>query len=106
MKRSERECQCRLDLAVQKVRGGCPPSRDAQTDRTTRVAMVNGAEFVLAAEIEERFALHISMIASGILKREIGIVLVLPNEFDAVERPDCNLYSITMNQAPSQHSSL
>ncbi|MDP2357921.1 MAG: hypothetical protein Q8M31_17905 [Beijerinckiaceae bacterium] len=33
-----------------------------------------------AAEIEERFALHISIIATTILKRDIGIVLVLPNE--------------------------
>ena len=33
-----------------------------------------------AAEIEERFALHISIIATNILKREIGVVLVLPNE--------------------------
>jgi hypothetical protein len=35
---------------------------------------------VTAAEIEERFALHISIIATEILKREIGIVLILPNE--------------------------
>ncbi len=31
-----------------------------------------------AAEIEDNFALHIATIASGILKREIEIVLVLP----------------------------
>ena len=31
-----------------------------------------------AAEIEDTFALHISIIATGILKREVGIVLVLP----------------------------
>lgn len=35
---------------------------------------------VTAAEIEERFALHISIVASGILKREIAVVLVLPTE--------------------------
>jgi hypothetical protein len=31
-----------------------------------------------AAEMEEKFALHISIIASGILGRDIGIVMVLP----------------------------
>lgn len=31
-----------------------------------------------AAEIEDRYALHISIVASGILEREIGIVMVLP----------------------------
>jgi len=31
----------------------------------------------LAAEMEDRFALHISNAASDILKREIGIVMVL-----------------------------
>lgn len=31
-----------------------------------------------AAEIEDKYALHISIIASGILSREIGIVVVLP----------------------------
>src|SRR4030081_3338107 len=33
-----------------------------------------------AAEIEDRFSLHISIIATGILKHEIGIVLVLPKQ--------------------------
>ena len=33
-----------------------------------------------AAEMEDRFSLHISIIATGILKHEIGIVLVLPKQ--------------------------
>ena len=33
-----------------------------------------------AAEMEDSFALHISTVATEILKREIGIVLVLPRE--------------------------
>jgi hypothetical protein len=33
-----------------------------------------------AAEIEDSFALHISIIATEILKREIGIVMVLPKQ--------------------------
>jgi hypothetical protein len=33
-----------------------------------------------AAEMEDTFALHISIIATEILKREIGIVLVLPRQ--------------------------
>jgi hypothetical protein len=33
-----------------------------------------------AAEIEDMFALHISTIAAGILKREIPIVMVLPQK--------------------------
>jgi hypothetical protein len=33
-----------------------------------------------AAEMEEAFALHISIIATDILKREISIVLVLPKQ--------------------------
>jgi hypothetical protein len=32
----------------------------------------------LAAEIEDKYALHISIVATGILKKEIGIVMVLP----------------------------
>ncbi len=32
----------------------------------------------LAAEMEDKYALHISMVASDILKTEIGIVMVLP----------------------------
>jgi hypothetical protein len=31
-----------------------------------------------AAEMEDVFALHISIIATDVLKREVGIVLVLP----------------------------
>jgi hypothetical protein len=33
-----------------------------------------------AAEIEDNFALHISIVATAILEREIGIVLVLPKQ--------------------------
>jgi hypothetical protein len=33
-----------------------------------------------AAEIEDTLSLHISTIASGILKREIPIVMVLPQK--------------------------
>jgi hypothetical protein len=33
-----------------------------------------------AAEMEDTFALHISIIATEILKREVGIVLVLPRQ--------------------------
>lgn len=33
-----------------------------------------------AAEMEDDFALHISIVATDILKREIGIVLVLPKQ--------------------------
>jgi hypothetical protein len=33
-----------------------------------------------AAEIEDTFALHISIVATDILKREVGIVLVLPKQ--------------------------
>jgi hypothetical protein len=33
-----------------------------------------------AAEMEDDFALHISIIATKILKREVGIVLVLPKQ--------------------------
>lgn len=33
-----------------------------------------------AAEIEDTFALHISTIAAGILKREVPIVMVLPQK--------------------------
>ena len=33
-----------------------------------------------AAEMEDSFALHISIIATSILNREIGIVLVLPRQ--------------------------
>jgi hypothetical protein len=33
-----------------------------------------------AAEMEDSFALHISIIATDILQREVGIVLVLPQK--------------------------
>ena len=33
-----------------------------------------------AAEIEDNFSLHISIIATNILQREVGIVLVLPKQ--------------------------
>jgi hypothetical protein len=33
-----------------------------------------------AAEIEDNFALHISIVATDILKLEVGIVLVLPKQ--------------------------
>jgi hypothetical protein len=33
-----------------------------------------------AAEMEDNFALHISIIATDILRREVGIVLVLPKQ--------------------------
>jgi hypothetical protein len=33
-----------------------------------------------AAEMEDTFALHISIIATEILKRKVGIVLVLPKQ--------------------------
>lgn len=32
----------------------------------------------LAEEMEEKYSLHIATIASGILKRKVGIVMVLP----------------------------
>jgi hypothetical protein len=51
-----------------------------------------------AAEMEDRFSLHISIIATDILKHEIAIVLILPNSWHG-KRPMCNLYSITTNQA-------
>ena len=38
-----------------------------------------------AAEIEDRFALHISIIAADILKRDVAIVLVLPRPADAID---------------------
>jgi hypothetical protein len=34
----------------------------------------------LAADMEDRFALHISIVATGILKREIGVVIVMPKQ--------------------------
>jgi hypothetical protein len=33
-----------------------------------------------AVEIEDTFSLHISIVATDILKREVGIVLVLPKQ--------------------------
>jgi hypothetical protein len=34
----------------------------------------------IAAEIEDNFALYVSIIATNILRREVGIVLVLPKQ--------------------------
>jgi hypothetical protein len=42
------------------------------------ILYVYAKDEVTAAEIEDNFALHISIIATDILKREIDIVLVLP----------------------------
>jgi hypothetical protein len=36
-----------------------------------------------AAEMEDSFALHISIIATEILKREVAIVLVLPKQLNS-----------------------
>lgn len=39
-----------------------------------------------AAEMEDEFALHISIIASKILEREINVVLVLPRQLMKSDR--------------------
>jgi hypothetical protein len=55
------------------ARGACPG----------RLGEVDGDMLYVYAkdeEMEDNFALHISIIATGILKREIGIVLVLPKQ--------------------------
>ena len=44
------------------------------------VLFVYARDEASAAEIEDKFALHISIIATGILQREIGIVMVLPHQ--------------------------
>ena len=44
------------------------------------VLYVYAADEYRAAEIEDTFALHISTIAAAILKREIPIVVVLPQK--------------------------
>jgi hypothetical protein len=44
------------------------------------ILYVYAKDEVTAAEMEDKFALHISIIATDILKREIGIVLVLPKQ--------------------------
>jgi hypothetical protein len=44
------------------------------------VLYVYAADEYRAAEIEDTFALHISTIAAAILKREIPIVMVLPQK--------------------------
>jgi hypothetical protein len=44
------------------------------------VLYVYAADEYRAAEIEDTLSLHISTIASGILKREIPIVMVLPQK--------------------------
>jgi hypothetical protein len=33
-----------------------------------------------AAEVDDNFALHVSIIATDILRREVGIVVVLPKQ--------------------------
>jgi hypothetical protein len=45
-----------------------------------KVLYVYAADDYRAAEIEDTFALHISTIAAGILKREVPIVMVFPNK--------------------------
>jgi hypothetical protein len=42
------------------------------------ILYVYAKDEVTAAEMEDTFALHISIIATDILKHEVGIVLVLP----------------------------
>jgi hypothetical protein len=44
------------------------------------VLFVYASDEEAAAEIEDKFALHISIIATGILKRQIGIVMVFPKD--------------------------
>jgi hypothetical protein len=58
--------------------------------RTARFCMFT-QKTETAAEIEDNFALHIATVASGILKREIEIALVLPKaqeDRDAVRAPE------------------
>lgn len=49
-----------------------------EVDGDILYVFVNGED--RAAEIEDRFSLHISIAATDILKRDIGIVLVLPKQ--------------------------
>jgi len=49
-----------------------------EVDRDVMFAYAKDEES--AAEIEDTFALHISIIATDILKREIRIVMVLPKQ--------------------------
>jgi hypothetical protein len=44
------------------------------------VLYVYAADDYRAAEIEHTFSLHISTIAAGILKREVPVVMVLPQK--------------------------
>jgi hypothetical protein len=44
------------------------------------ILYVDAKDEETAAEMEDNFALHISIIATDILKREVGIVLVLPKQ--------------------------
>jgi hypothetical protein len=44
------------------------------------VLFVFAADEYRAAEIEDTFALHISIVASAILGREVSIVMVLPKQ--------------------------
>jgi len=49
-----------------------------EVDGDSLFAYANDEE--TAAEMENSFALHISIIATDILKQEVGIVLVLPKQ--------------------------
>lgn len=42
------------------------------------ILFVDALDEDCAAEIEDRFSLHISLIASDILKRDVGFVIALP----------------------------
>jgi hypothetical protein len=42
------------------------------------VLFVYARDTAAAAEIRDRFALHISIVAADILKREVSVVMVLP----------------------------
>jgi hypothetical protein len=57
---------------------GCLPARFDEVDGD--ILFVYAKDEETASEMEDNFALHISIIATAILKREIGIVLVLPKQ--------------------------
>jgi hypothetical protein len=44
------------------------------------ILFVHAKDEETAAYVEDNFALHIPIVATGILKREVSIVLVLPKE--------------------------
>ena len=46
------------------------------------ILYVYAKDEVTAAEIEDNFALHISIVATDILKRQVDIVLVLPKQLN------------------------